>query len=430
MPVDIADIIQIVDAQEQWRGQQSINLIASENAQSRAVRDIQNSDFMARYAEGHPNQGDEVRRYYQGTQYIDQIETMARQELQALARCRLADVRPISGNAANTAIALGYLRGGDSLVVNSTAAGGHISHNTIGVFGRRIQTRGQSLNLNAEKHIPLHFFPLTEDQYHLDVQKGLELIDQAAPRMIVLGKSLILFPEPVSEFSELCRDRNIPILYDAAHVFGLIVGGQFQDPLREGATWMTASTHKTFPGPQRGVILSDLDPEVERRYWQPADRGVFPGSSSNHHLHTLPALLVAIREMRQHATAYAAQIVQNAQALGKALDEEGVRVEARDFGYTQSHQIAVDVSAYGGGVAVAQRLEANDIIVNYNMLPWDSDPRNPSGLRIGVQEMTRYGMRETEMQRLATLMRDAIQGAAVSEQVHALRAAFSDLQYQ
>ena len=430
MPVDIADITRIVDAQEQWRRQQTINLIASENAQSPAVRDIQNTDFMARYAEGHPNQGDEVKRYYQGTQYIDQIETMAREELLALAQCRQADVRPISGNAANTAIALGYLRGGDTLLVNSTAAGGHISHNTFGVFGRRIQSRGQSLNLNAAKPIPLHYFPLTEDQYHLDVQKSLDLIDHVSPRLIVLGKSLILFPEPVGELAELCRDRNIPILYDAAHVFGLIIGGEFQDPLREGATWMTASTHKTFPGPQRGIILADLDDEGAQKYWPAADRGVFPGSSSNHHLHTLPALLVAIREMRQHATAYAAQIVQNAKTLGQALDEEGVRVEACDFGYTKSHQIAIDVSAYGGGVTVAQRLEANDIIVNYNMLPWDTDPRNPSGLRMGVQEMTRYGMCEAEMQCLATLMLDAIKGKQVREKVHALRVAFNAMQYR
>ena len=169
MPVDITDIRLIVDAQDQWRSRQTINLIASENAQSPAVRAIQNSDFMARYAEGHPNQGDEIRRYYQGTRYIDQIETMAREELLALTRCRQADVRPISGNAANTAIALGYLRGGDAVMVNSTPAGGHISHNTIGVFGRRIQTRGLSLSLDAAKHIPLHYFPLAEDQYHLDV---------------------------------------------------------------------------------------------------------------------------------------------------------------------------------------------------------------------------------------------------------------------
>lgn len=429
MPVDIRDITRIVEAQEHWRSQQTINLIASENAQSPAVRAIQNSDFMARYAEGHPNAGNQVNRYYQGTRHIDEIETMARQELLALARGRQADVRPISGNAANTAIALGYLRAGDTIIVNSTAAGGHISHNTIGVFGRRLQVRGMSLNLNAEKAIPLHFFPLSEDLYHLDIPKSLDLIDHVSPRLIVLGKSLILFPEPLQELAALCRERHIPILYDAAHVFGLIVGGSFQDPLRDGATWMTASTHKTFPGPQRGVILADLDADGERQYWPAADRGVFPGSSSNHHLHTLPALLVAIREMRQHATAYATQIVQNARTLAQALEDEGVRVEARDFGYTASHQIAVNVAAYGGGVAVAQHLEANDIIVNYNMLPFDTNPRNPSGLRIGVQELTRYGMQQEAMQRLAGLLADAIKGKQVQEPVRTLRAEFKTMQY-
>ncbi len=429
MPVNISDILELVETQEAWRSHRTINLIASENAQSPSVRSIQNSDFMARYAEGHPNTADHVKRYYQGTRYIDQIETMARTELLALARCRQADVRPISGNAANTAVALGYLRAGDAVVVNGTAAGGHISHNTIGVFGRRLQIRGMSLNLESDKRIPLHFFPLTEDLYHTDVQKSLDLIDRVSPRLIVLGKSLILFPEPAKELAELCQDRGIPLLYDAAHVLGLILGGQFQDPLREGVTWMTASTHKTFPGPQRGVILADLDQEGERKYWPAADRGVFPGSSSNHHLHTLPALLVAIREMQQHASTYAAQIVRNAKALGQALDDEGMQVEGRDFGFTESHQIAVNVSVHGGGVAVAQRLEASDIIVNYNMLPLDTNPRNPSGLRLGVQEMTRYGMREDDMQRLALLISDASKGKQVQEAVNALRAEFQTLHY-
>ena len=429
MPVNISDIRSIIEAQEQWRGRETINLIASENAQSPAVRSLQDSDFMARYAEGHPNHDGQVLRYYQGTRYIDEIETMAREELLALTRCRQADVRPISGNAANTAIALGYLRGGDSIIVNSTPAGGHISHNSIGVFGRRIQNRGASLNLDNEKHIPMHFFPLTEDGYHLDVQKSIDLIEQVSPRLIVLGKSLFLFPEPLPELSAVCKEKGIPVLFDAAHVFGLIVGGQFHDPWREGATWVTASTHKTFPGPQRGVIISDLDEEDEARYWPSADRGVFPGSSSNHHLNTLPALLATIREMQEHAASYAGQIVANAQALGHALEAEGVPVEAREFGYTRSHQIAVNVAEYGGGVEVAQRLEASDIVVNYNLLPLDKDARNPSGLRIGVQEMTRYGMREAEMQRLAELMASCIKGTAVQAEVNALRAEFQEMQY-
>src|SRR5579884_3188082 len=429
MTVDIQDIENIVSQQETWRQTQTINLIASENTPSNAVRRVQNSDFMGRYAEGHPNEPGKVNRYYQRNQYIDQIERMADDEICELFGAKQADVRPISGNAANTAIALGYLRGGDTVIANSTDAGGHISHGPVGVFGRRIQTRGQSLKVGGSQSINLHYLPLTEDQYHIDAKKTIELIDQLSPQLVLMGKSLFLVAEPVSEVAAFCKTKDIPLLYDGAHVLGLIAGGQFQDPLHEGATWLTGSTHKTFPGPQRGVILGNMDAETEKKYWPPADRGVFPGSSSNHHLNTLPALVVATREMKKYGREYAAQIVRNAQALGRSLDELGTPVEARDFGYTKSHMIAVNVAQWGGGVEVAKRLEANDIIVNYNMLPGDTDPRNPSGLRIGVQEMTRFGMDERAMGELAQLMHDAIRGKNVKEQVHALRARYTEMQY-
>ncbi|HLG75939.1 MAG TPA: serine hydroxymethyltransferase [Ktedonobacteraceae bacterium] len=430
MTIDIQDIEQILQQQNTWRQTQTINLIASENTPSEAVRRVQNSDFMGRYAEGHPNEGEHVNRYYQGTQYIDVIERQTEKELCELFGARQADVRPISGNAANTAIALSVLRGGDTVIANSTDAGGHISHGAVGVFGRRIQNRGQLLKLGTDHSINLHFLPLTEDRYHVDAQKTIELIDRVSPQLVILGKSLFLFPEPVSEIAAVCRAKDIPLLYDGAHVLGLIAGGQFQAPLQEGATWMTGSTHKTFPGPQRGVILANMtEPEAIKKYWQAADRGVFPGSSSNHHLHTLPALLVATREMRAYGAEYAAQIVRNAQALGRSLDELGTPVEAREFGYTRSHMIAVNVAQWGGGVEVARRLEANDIILNYNMLPGDADPRNPSGLRIGVPEMTRYGMDERAMGELAQLLHDAILGENVKEQVHALRARYTEMKY-
>ena len=340
-----------------------------------------------------------------------------------------ADVRPISGNAANTAIALGLLRGGDTIVANSTDAGGHISHGPVGVFGRRIQSRGQSLKLGGANSVHLHYLPLTADHYHVDAQKTIELIDQVSPQLVVMGKSLFLFPEPVAEVAAFCKTKDIPLLYDGAHVLGLVAGGQFQSPLQEGATWMTGSTHKTFPGPQRGVILGNLDAEGEKKYWPAADRGVFPGSSSNHHLNTLPALVVATREMKQYGREYAAQIVRNAQALGRGLDVLGTAVEARDFGYTRSHMIAVNVAQAGGGVEVAKRLEANDIIVNYNMVPGDTDPRNPSGLRIGVPEMTRFGMDERAMGELAQLIHDAIHGENVKAHVNALRGRYVEMQY-
>ncbi len=277
MPVDIRDVENLVRQQEEWRGRQTINLIASENAQSRAVRDVQNSDFMARYAEGHPNEDGKVNRYYQGTRFIDEIERAATREICELFDCRQADVRPISGNAANTAIALGLLRGGDTVIVNSTDAGGHISHNLVGVFGRRIQMRGQTLTAGRDNSVRLHFFPLSEDRYRMDAKGAVEMVDRLRPQLVVLGKSLFLFPEPLKELVPVCRQYKIPILFDGAHVLGLIAGGEFQDPLREGATYLTGSTHKTFPGPQRGVILADLEGAEAETYLGPRRSRRVPG---------------------------------------------------------------------------------------------------------------------------------------------------------
>ncbi len=429
MAVAIDDVLKIVEAQNRWRGSECINLIASENTPSQAVRSIQLNDFMGRYAEGHPNTPEKINRYYQGTQYIDQIETMATQEIKELFGCRQADVRPYSGNNANAAIALAYLRGGDTVIANSTDAGGHISHNFFGVVGRRIQMRGQVLKAGKENSVGLHFFPLTQDHFHIDVAKTIELIDQVKPNMLVMGKSLYLFPDPVKDLAPVCKQLGIPILYDGAHVLGLIAGGQFHYPLAEGATWLSGSTHKTFPGPQRGVILGNLDAEDEKKYWGAADRGVFPGTSSNHHLYSLPALLVAVREMKAHGREYAAQICKNAVALARSLEAHGITVEAKEFGYTRSHQIAVNVSAFGGGVKAALALEANDVICNYNMLPGDSDPQNPSGLRIGTPEMTRFGMKEKDCETLGELMAAAIKGKKVKEKVNQLRRQFLEMRF-
>ncbi|MGA1599032.1 MAG: serine hydroxymethyltransferase [bacterium] len=429
MSVDIADIQNLVDRQNQWRGHEAINLIASENAQSPAVREIEANDFMGRYAEGHPNTPEGDRRYYEGTRYIDEIEAMATRELIELAGCRQADVRPISGNAANTAVALALLRGGDTVIVNSIDVGGHISHNPIGVVGRRIQVRGQALLPGRENSIHLHFWPTMEDGWHLDAARCVDLVEQTKPNMVLLGKSLFLFPEPVREVAEVCRHHGIPLLYDGAHVLGLILGGQFQDPFAEGAHFINASTHKTFPGPQRGVILGNLETPSELKWWESIDRGVMPGSSSSHHLHTLPGLLVTIREMQAHGRAYAEQTVRNAKALGQALHDSGVVVEAAEFGFTESHQIALNVSAYGPGKVVARNLAENNIILNYNMLPGDTDARNPTGLRIGVQEMTRCGMQESEMGELAELMKDGLEGKSVLEGVKRLRSRFTEVRF-
>ncbi|HAF88976.1 MAG TPA: glycine hydroxymethyltransferase, partial [Deltaproteobacteria bacterium] len=372
MSVNISDVLKIVSSQNQWRGKEAINLIASENVQSDAVKQVEVNDFMGRYAEGHPNTSQEDKRYYEGTRYIDQIESMATMEIIKLAKCLQADVRPVSGNAANTAVALAVLRGNDTVIANSIEAGGHISHSPIGVVGRRIQVRGKVLTPGLDNSIDLHYWPTTEDGYHLDVPKCVEMVEQKSPNLVILGKSLFLFPEPVKEIAEVCRSKNIPVLYDGAHVLGLIFGGQFQNPIEEGAHFINGSTHKTFPGPQRGVILGNMSSEQEIKWWNSVDRGVMPGSSSSHHLHTLPGLLIAIREMAEHGEKYAAQTIDNAKAFGQALTEEGVNVEARDFGFTASHQLAINVTNFGIAKDIARSLaEKNNIITNYNMLPGD-----------------------------------------------------------
>jgi glycine hydroxymethyltransferase len=246
--------------------------------------------------------------------------------------------------------------------------------------------------------------------------------------LIVLGKSLFLFPEPIAALREICEKTKTRILYDAAHVLGLIAGGKFQDPLREGALLITGSTHKTFFGSQRGVVLSNMDAET----WRKIDRGAFPGSSSNHHLHTLAQLALATNEMTEYGPQYAEDVINNAKALAAALDKQGFDVEAKEFGYTETHQVAINVSKQGGGEKVSRMLETNDIILNMNMLPHEALSRHdhPDGVRIGVQEMTRFGMGPAEMESIASLMKECvIDNKEVKDEVHAFRAKYNEVKY-
>jgi len=467
--IDINDVRKIVKEQEEWRGNQCINLIASENVQSPSVKEFMISDFVSRYAEGHPNTSSSMNRYYQGTKYIDILETTAVEEMKDLLGCSYVDVRPISGNMANNAVFFALLAGGDPVISVSGNAGGHISAQGVGALGKTIQMSESSLlsafaivldTMNALpingdpgfnecleslqktatnrdfltrlkdniKKTPLYAFPMTEDGYHIDMEASADLINRIKPKLIVLGRSLFLFPEPIRELSLFCKDLGIPLLYDASHVFGLIAGGHFQQPLVEGASLMTASVHKTFPGPQRAIIASNLDPEDP--IIASTDKGVFPGSSSNHHLYNLPPLIISIREMKQYGFEYTEQIIKNAKFLARSLDQKGLNVEGKEFGFTASHQVAVDVSAIGGGKEAAVRLEKNDIIVNFNMLPRDKDPKNPRGLRIGVQEMTRFGMKEPEMETIADfIFKILAEEKSMKEEVNRFRSKYTRLEY-
>lgn len=405
---NIQHIEELVNQQNDWRGK-CINLIASENVTSARVRGIMGSDFCHRYAEGHPGE-----RYYQGTEIIDEIESLLKQQVKTIFHCKHADVRPISGTIANDAVFSRYIRPGDVVMVNSTPAGGHISHHRAGSVGK--YTRN------------IVNFPLTQDGYHIDVEKTLDLMKALEPKVMIMGKSLFLFPEPVKEIAPLCRKKGIALIYDAAHVLGLVAGHQFQDPLGEGAPLVTASTHKTFFGSQRGVILSNVDDDE----WRRIDKGAFPGSSSNHHLETLVALSIAAYEMMEFGVEYARQVVANAKCFAEKLFERGFKVQAEKFGFTQSHQVAIDVAEFGGGDAVARELKDNKIVVNMNLLPFEALDKvtNPSGIRLGVQEMTRVGMKEPEMERIADFFRKSLmEKKFVGDEVMEFRAGFQEVRF-
>jgi glycine hydroxymethyltransferase len=405
---NVAHIEALVKEQNDWRGA-CINLIASENVTSRRVRGVMGSDFAHRYAEGHPGE-----RYYQGTEIIDEIESLLKQHMKSLFRCRNSDVRPISGTIANDAVFSRYIRPGDVVMVNSTPGGGHISHHRAGSVGKYTKN--------------IVNFPLTADGWHIDVDHTLDLMRALEPRVLIMGKSLFLFPEPVKEIAPYCAKRGIPLIYDAAHVLGLVAGHQFQDPLADGAPLVTGSTHKTYFGSQRGVILSNLD-DAE---WRKIDKGAFPGSSSNHHLETLVALALSTYEMLEFGVEYARQIVANAKHLAKKLFDLGFKVQGERFGFTESHQVAIDMSEFGGGDAAARDLKDNRIIVNMNLLPFEPLDRvtNPAGIRIGVQEMTRVGMREAEMERIAELFkRCLVDKNFVGDEVREFRAPYQRVHY-
>jgi glycine hydroxymethyltransferase len=402
----IRKIFDYVRLQNEWR-MKTINLIASENIVSRTVSKLSGSDFAHRYAEGHPGE-----RYYQGTEYIDNIESDLRNDFKTLFRSARADVRPVSGTNANEAVFSSFIKPGDIVMVNSTPGGGHISHHLAGSVGKFTKN--------------VVDFPLAEDGFHIDIGRAKDLIHTCKPRMLIFGKSLFLFTEPVSEFRDICEEYKIYIVYDAAHVLGLMSGGKFQDPFAEGAFIVTGSTHKTFFGTQRGVILSNMGIND----WQKVDKGAFPGSSSNHHLDTLVGLAVATQEMISFGKAYSEQVINNAKALGKAMKRRGFKVMAEEFDFTESHQIAVDVNAYGGGKMVANLLKENDVILNMNILPQEPlrNVTNPDGIRIGVQEMTRVGMKEEEMERIASFIEECIiKGKEVREEVNRFRRDYTDV---
>jgi glycine hydroxymethyltransferase len=423
----VVDLIQATRSHEQYRDKECINMIASEGIKSPAVIEMLNSshDLAARYAEGENDaQGHVKRRYYQGQKYMSQIEDDATDIMKSLFKADWADVRLVSGTHANLATfkGLSLASKNNKMVVTPLSCGAHISHDYTGLAGN-------ILGLDNINHV------YDIDEFNIDPDKSAYVIRAAKPGIVTFGGSLFLFPHPIKELKAVCDEVGAYVAYDASHVLGLTAGGQFQDPLREGADFITSSTHKTFPGPQGGVIMGNPTSPALEKAVRKIQFAIFPLSASSTHLGRLPALGIAALEMKLFGAELAKQIIRNAQTAGQYLCENGVKVLAEKKGFTRSHQIAVDIRSYGGGNKIAQDLEDANIVCNKNLLPYDdqSSKENPSGLRIGFQDVTRHGFGEGDIKHLCDLMLDIIKGkrkpAEVKEDVMALKKEFSQVKF-
>jgi aminomethyltransferase len=310
---------------------------------------------------------------------------------------------------------------------NHLGKGGHLSAQPMGALRDCV-----AMSPLTERFAVVDFPVCKDNPYRIDVEATAGLIERLDPELLVLGKSLILHPEPVEELRQLLEGRTPRplILYDMAHSLGLI-GPQFQLPFCEGADLVTASTHKTFFGTQRGIVGADLQENTpEYELWEAIQRRSFPGMTSNHHLGTLVGLLLAAIEMNTFKAAYQPQVIANAKALALALKEAGLNVEGDPAcDYTETHQVVVRVGR-GRGCEVARKLEQSNLICNYQALPGDEGFSASSGLRLGAAEMTRFGMVEADFGRLAQLMADAIEGdRCLAAEVAAFRAGFQEMRY-
>ena len=363
-------------------------MIASENILSPLVAKAVNSDLHGRYAEGLPG-----KRYYQGCDDFDSIESLGIESAKRVFNCNFTNIQSTSGTVSNIAALKALVKPGETITAVSTADGGHISHARMGAVGVR------GLNLVT--------YPWDIDRMEPDIDASIKMIRETKPNLALFGQSVFLFPTPLKELADAAHDVGAKVMYDGAHVLGLIAGGQFQDPLREGADVMTGSSHKTFPGPQGGLVLSNSSDE---KFHRKLNNSIFPGTCSSYHLHHVAGKAVALAEFEEFGTDYAKNIVANAKSLATALAAEGFDVLAEDRGYTASHQVLTRHGGIdsGAGRKAADLLEKSGIITNMNMLPGDTKAMQPSGLRLGVPELTRVGMGTDEMKDVAVFFSRAL----------------------
>ena len=387
-----AELKRTLENHERWRREQCLNLIASENVTSPAVRKILGSDLGHRYTA--------TDHFYMGCKFINQAESIARELVRDVFGSEWADVTPLSGHITDMTLLSTFARRGDKILTMGTEYGGYFGTSEAG-FPRILGL----VNL---------YFPFDKDRWNIEIEKTVELIASEVPRLVILGASYILFPHPVEQIAKACRETGTMLAFDGSHVMGLIAGGAFQQPLKEGARILVGSTHKSFFGPQGGIIAA-FKPEGERM-----KETIFPAIMDNAHWNRIAALAQALLEMKKFGRKYAAQVIRNSRALAEALDERGIPVRCKDYGYTASHQVLLDMDRLKDSAQVPDKLEQANVIVD-------------RGIRLGTSEMTRRGMREGDMNDVAEIIAKVIRSqetvSAARRKATALARKFRQVRY-
>ncbi len=383
---EIASLIE----QEARRQYEKIRLIPSENYVSVAVLEASGSVLTNKYSEGYPG-----RRYYEGQQFIDVIETMAVQRAQALFGVEHANVQPYSGSPANLAVYLAFAKPGDTIMGMSLPMGGHLTH------GWPVSVTGKWFHSVQ--------YGVRADTGRLDLDEVRDLARRERPKLIFCGGTAVPRTIDFPAFAEIAAEVGAVLVADIAHIAGLVAGGAHPSPAGH-ADVITTTTHKTLRGPRGAMIMSTA------QHAAALDKAVFPGLQGGPHDHTTAAIAVALHEAAQPGFRdYAHQVVANARALAAALTARGYDLVS---GGTDNHLILVDLTRQGiGGKPAARALDRAGIELNYNTVPYDRrKPFDPSGIRLGTPAITTRGLSEEHMPAIAAWINDAITAVAKEDE--------------
>ncbi|MBT4932774.1 MAG: aminotransferase class I/II-fold pyridoxal phosphate-dependent enzyme [Rhodospirillaceae bacterium] len=376
-----ARVMDLIDSHERHMDVETIGLNAGTN-----VMNPRAAALLGRSLGNRPSLGFPGDKYEMGMQHAEKLEITCESLVKKLFEAPFAEIRVPSGAIANLYTFMATCKAGDAIMAFPGEMGGHVTHHSAGCAGLY--------------GLDIHPVPYDAARMTIDLERLAKEARRIKPKLITLAGSLCLFPYPVAEVRAIADEVGAYVLYDAAHMGGMIAGKRFQDPLREGAHLMTMSTYKAFGGPPSGLLVS-ADEELARRI----DAIAFPGMTANFDLGKTAALLMSVLDLLEYGETYADTCLSNAKSLAKALEAEGFAVHGVDGqGHTQSHHLALHAAPLGGGQAASKRLAEANILLCGIGLPIDPVEGDLNGIRIGTQEITRQGMGANAMAEIARLM--------------------------